>query len=292
MCTDRVDLTNGRALANALLPSVLAAAKIQLSYFRASTAVTTKADRTPVTLADQESEAVLLQALKIVAPDITVVAEEDMAAGAKPVIGNTFFLVDPLDGTREFIANRPEFTINIALIRFGHPVFGLIYAPALGRFYVTLTPNHAISATLPINGAMPTNLGNLTTSRLTARHPSKDGLVVATSHSHMNAKTEAYLSPFNVALRQLMGSSLKFCRIAEGEADVYPRVGPTCEWDTAAGQAILEAAGGAVLDLGGHPLVYGNSAISYKNPAFVAWGIGGSKTAQNIAPALKNVRKP
>lgn len=279
MKTDHIDQNTCHALANALLPSVLAAAEIQLGHFRASTAVITKADRTPVTIADRESETLLLKALKTIAPDIAVVAEEDMAAGAKPVIGDTFFLVDPLDGTSEFIANRPEFTINIALVRFGHPVFGLIYAPALNCLYLTLGPNHAISATVSKNGDNRTSIDGLAKTRLSTRQPAPTGLIVATSHSHMNAATEAILASFKIASRTPMGSSLKFCRIAEGAADIYPRVGPTSEWDTAAGQAILEAAGGSVADLANTQLTYGHSATGFKNPAFVACGRSSIKTA-------------
>lgn len=279
MQTDHIDQNTCHALANALLPSVLAASEIQLSHFQASTTVITKADRTPVTIADRESEAVLLKALKTIAPDIAVVAEEDMAAGARPVIGDTFFLVDPLDGTREFIANRPEFTINIALVRFGHPVFGLIYAPALRRLYLTLGPNHAISTTVSANAPNPTSITELAKTRLSTRYSVPSGLVVAASHSHMNAATETILASLKIARHTPMGSSLKFCRIAEGAADIYPRVGPTSEWDTAAGQAILEAAGGSVVDLAGTPLTYGHAATGYKNPAFVAWGRSSTKTA-------------
>ena len=262
----------GRSLATALLAPVIEAARIQLRYFRDCTAVVTKADKSPVTVADQESETVLIAALARIAPTIPVVAEENMASGARPVTGSAFFLVDPLDGTREFIAGRPEFTINIALVRDGRPVFGLIYTPAAGELYVTTGPGAAVGTHLDAASSPPGSLNQLQLKPLAARLPPADGLIVATSHSHMNKATEDILSGYVIKSRMPMGSSVKFCRIAEGRADIYPRVGPTSEWDTAAGQAILEAAGGSVSTLDGKPLTYGHAAGGFKNPAFIAYG--------------------
>ena len=258
-------------LADALLPDVLDAGRIQMSYFRSGTAVVTKPDNTPVTLADQESEERLLQGLRRVASAIPVVAEESASDGRIPAIGDEFFLVDPLDGTREFIAGRPDFTINIALVRATRPVFGLIYAPARDELYFTRAPGHAYGAHVPIatSGA---ELARLPATRLQARTPPADGLVVAASQSHMNDATERFLGRFRTSNRIRIGSSLKFCLIAKGEADIYPRLGRTSEWDTAAGQAILEAAGGSVTLVDGTPMTYGHAERRFLNPDYVARG--------------------
>ena len=260
------------ALANALLPVVLAAARIQLGYFESGVAVQTKADTTPVTLADQESEAVILAGLAAIAPGIPVVAEEAMAAGTMPAIGERFFLVDPLDGTREFIAGRPEFTVNIALVERGVPVFGLVYAPAAGRLFVTLGPEQAIEALIAATSAVQ-RIDDLQPTTIRARQPDPAALVAVASRSHMTAATEAYLARFHIADRRQAGSSMKFCLIARGDADLYPRIGgKTCEWDIAAGHAVLAAAGGRVVQPDGSPMPYGRSAARFVNGDYVAWG--------------------
>lgn len=259
-------------LIDALLPSVLAAASLQLAYFSKSIEVITKADETPVTVADRESEAILLATLVAIAPDIPIVAEEAMAGGAivdKP--GDCFFLVDPLDGTREFISGRGEFTINIALVRRGRPVFGLIYAPVSGDLYVTLSSDEAVHARLTPD-ANPTHLSDLSLTPVKAREAGSRGLVAMISRSHMNKATEAFLATLDIAERRAAGSSLKFCLVAAGEADVYPRVGPTSEWDIAAGHAILSAAGGRLVGMDGAALDYGKAGERYRNPSYVAWG--------------------
>ena len=265
-------------LSAALIPVALEAGRIQLRHHGAGVAVVTKSDASPVTCADQESEALILAALARIAPDIPVVAEEEAAAGRLPCIGRQFFLVDPLDGTREFIAGRAEFTINIALIEDGIPVFGLVYAPATGDFFLTPDKGRAAYTCVPPSGRVPQGLtqvgtasvlkaSTLTASTLTAsalpsrafksicvRAANATALVAVASRSHMNAETEAFLARYAIASRQQAGSSLKFCLLAKGEADVYPRLGRTCEWDTAAGHAILAAAGGQVVKLDGTQL--------------------------------------
>ena len=262
-------------LADTLLPVVLAAARIQMRYFRAGTAVLTKTDASPVTVADQESEALIEKALAALAPNLPVVAEEAAAAGRVPKLngdaGQEFFLVDPLDGTREFIADRPEFTINIALIRDGAPRFGIIYAPALGVLYATLGDGDAIEALVKPTAAV-THFAELDATRIRSRAAPADGLVAIASRSHGTAGTEAFLGQYKVKRRTSAGSSLKFGELAKGAADIYPRLGRTCEWDTAAGQAILVAAGGSVTTLDGVPLRYGKTADRFLNPDFVAWG--------------------
>ena len=264
-------------LADALLPIVLAAARVQMQHFRAGTAVTTKADRTPVTEADQASEALIVAGLAQIAPGIAVVAEEAMAAGGVPELGSglgrEFFLVDPLDGTREFIAGRAEFTINIALVRDGVPRFGTIYAPALGVLFVTLGDDHAVEAQMH-PASKPERFADVGALTIRSRSAPPAGLVAVASRSHGSPGTDAFLGQYNVVRRTAAGSSLKFCLVAKGEADIYPRVGPTCEWDTAAGQAILAAAGGSVTTLDGAPLLYGKRATQFRNPDYVAWGRG------------------
>lgn len=263
-------------LADALLPAILAAARLQMRYFRSGAAVETKSDATPVTVADKESEAVILAALARVAPNTPVIAEEAMAAGRMPDIGGgavDFFLVDPLDGTREFIADRPEFTINIALIRNRSPSFGIIYAPALGELYATLGERHAVEAQVQPDRSV-LRFADLAPREIRSRAAPAEGLIAVASRSHGTPGTDAFLGQYKIARRIAAGSSLKFCQVAKGEADIYPRVGRTSEWDTAAGQAILQAAGGSVTMLDGTPLLYGNSAERFRNPDYVAWGRG------------------
>ena len=262
-------------LLDALLPVTLAAARIQMSYFRGKTAVSSKPDASPVTAADQESETLIVTALNALAPGIPVVAEEAAAAGHVPDIGKSagqeFFLIDPLDGTREFIADRPEFTINIALVRDGTPRFGIVYAPALGILYASLGDASAIEASVQPT-ATRTRFANLTARPIRTRAAPAGGLIAVASRSHGNVATDAFLGQYRIAQRIAAGSSLKFCVLAKGEADIYPRLGRTCEWDTAAGHAVLVAAGGIVTTLDGQPLTYGRSAPRFLNPDFVAWG--------------------
>jgi 3'(2'), 5'-bisphosphate nucleotidase len=263
-------------LADALLPAVFEAARIQMRYFRGGAKVVTKADTTPVTVADQESEVVLLAALRRLAPGIPVVAEEATAAGQVPKLNGSndeLFLVDPLDGTREFIADRPEFTINVALVKGGVPRFGLIYAPAQSLMFVTLGEHQAIELEVAPDSSA-TRFSGLPMRQVRTRDAPTDGLVAVASRSHGTPGTDAFLGQYRVARRTAAGSSLKFCVIAKGEADIYPRVGPTSEWDTAAGHAIVSVAGGSVTTLDGGPLVYGKSRERFRNPDFVAWGRG------------------
>jgi 3'(2'), 5'-bisphosphate nucleotidase len=257
-------------LVTALLPALLEAGRIEMKYFTSCIEVEQKADRSPVTAADREAEAVLLAALSRIAPGIPVVAEEASAAGVVPETDDVFFLVDPLDGTREFIEKRPEFTVNIGLVRNRHPLFGIVYAPASGRLFATLAENNAAEASLPAD-ASPSALDSLAWSAIRARQPDPDALVALESLSHRTPETADMLARYKVRESRRAGSSLKFCLIARGEADLYPRLGPTCEWDTAAGHAVLGAAGGSVVTVDGAPLIYGK-APKYLNPHFIAWG--------------------
>lgn len=261
-----------QALAEALLPAVIEAGRIEMGYFEGAVAVERKSDASPVTVADREAEAVLLAALARAAPAIPVVAEEEVSAGNIPAIGDTFFLVDPLDGTREFIDHRPEFTINIGLVAGGQPVFGIVYAPASHRFYLGLGTAAYQTRLDPARGAA--SLAGCELQPIATRVPDTRALVVLDSRSHRSPETEAFLARYDVASTTHIGSSLKFCLIAAGEGDLYPRLGPTCEWDTAAAHAVLTASGGSVTTLDGAPLAYGKAGARFLNPHFVAWAKG------------------
>lgn len=259
------------ALVEALLPAVLAAGRTEMRHFAAGVEVSTKADATPVTIADQEAEEILTEALHRTAPGIPVIAEEAVAAGRLPAVQDAFFLVDPLDGTRAFIKGSAEFTVNIGLIIEHQPVFGIIYAPALNQFYATLGPNEAIEAALSPSEETAT-LAGLALKRLATRAPDPNSLVAFASRSHATQGTDEFLKHLPITEKRRASSSLKFCLVARGEADLYARLGQTSEWDTAAGQAILTAAGGCVTTLDGAPLRYGKREGGYANPHFVAWG--------------------
>jgi len=216
-----------------------------------------KQDNSPLTLADVAAHEVIHAGLQQLTPDIPVVSEEDGASAPRGTATGTFWLVDPLDGTREFLARTDEFTVNIALVRDGAPVWGVVVAPALGLVYsggpgfgaVRRSGRHAMPIHVrPAGGA--------------------GACRVVASRSHMDQATAEFIARLGEVELVSTGSSLKFCRVAEGAADVYPRLAPTCEWDTAAGQAVLEGAGGQVRDLAGSPLRYGKADIL--NPSFVA----------------------
>jgi 3'(2'), 5'-bisphosphate nucleotidase len=259
------------SLAEKLLPAVLAAGQAQMRYYQRDVAVETKPDSSPVTVADRESEALLLEGLWNAARGVPVIAEESMSLGAAPAKSRSFFLVDPLDGTREYVNRVGEFTVNIGLVVDAAPVFGMIYAPALGDLYVTLGQGRAVEAHVPLDESKA-SLASLPLRDLRTRQPDAGALTVLESRSHRTAETEAFLAGYAIGEVKRSGSSLKFCRIARGDADFYVRLGPTREWDTAAGQAILEAAGGSVTDLSGQRLAYGKADGGYGNPHFVAWG--------------------
>jgi 3'(2'), 5'-bisphosphate nucleotidase len=220
-----------------------------------------KADQSPVTVADEEAEELILRGLRDAAPGIPVVAEESAAGGTLPDIsGGVFFLVDPLDGTKEFLSKNGEFTVNIALIERGEPVAGVVFAPAVDRLF---WGNN--------NGAFEESNG--TRKQIKTRAAPSEGMVAIASRSHRDRLTDEYLAHYPIANLIAAGSSLKFCVIAAGEADLYPRHGSTMEWDTAAGHAVLRAAGGRVTRLDGKtPLTYGNAREKFLNPSFVAWG--------------------
>ncbi len=226
-----------------------------------------KGDESPVTLADEKAEALILAALKAAEPDLVVIAEEAMAAGHMPEHGARFALVDPLDGTKEFISKNGEFTVNIAIIEHGRPVMGVVYAPAKNRLFIAEAHNSAWQAEATPGGDVPT-----ARTPLKIRPAPAEGLTAVASKSHRSPETDEWLAKFDVAETAGAGSSLKFCLIAAGEADLYPRMGRTMEWDTAAGHAVVEAAGGRVLTEEGTPLLYGKRERGYDNPHFIVYG--------------------
>jgi len=266
--SERLDLaTADRDEAARLIARVaLAAGPEAMASYGEAPRARAKSDGSPVTEADERAEAAIRDRLAAWAAPIPIVAEEATAAGAPIAIGERFLLVDPLDGTREFLARNGEFTINVALIERGRPIAGAVYAPALARLWFAgeraFACEAAVGADLPIPDAW----------RRLATRAAPAGLVALASRSHGDAETEAFLAGLPISERRSAGSSLKFCLIAEGAADVYPRFGPTMEWDTAAGDAVLRAAGGATLTIDGGPLDYGKLARGLRNGAFVAWG--------------------
>jgi 3'(2'), 5'-bisphosphate nucleotidase len=223
--------------------------------------VQSKSDASPVTAADHAAEALILEGLRAATPDIPVIAEEEIAGGRRPDAGSTFWLVDPLDGTREFSTGRDEFTVNIGLVRDTRVVLGVVGVPALGEMF---------------GGIVGAGAWKRTTAGervIEARRAPEAGLVVVASRYHANdARLGSYLAGRKVQSVANIGSALKFCRVAEGAADLYPRFGPTMEWDTAGPQAVVEAAGGTVRLLDGQPLRYGKP--DWLNPQFICGGRG------------------
>jgi len=260
------DLAAPGEIAAFLAAVVLAAGPAVMDVYEHGGGVRAKEDGSPVTLADQRAEAVICDRLARALPPVPVVADESTAAGTPVAAAERFLLVDPLDGTKEFIARNGEFTVNVALIEKGAPIAGAVYAPALGRLW--FGGNRAFVCEAAVGAGLPERrMWRPIHARLAPA-----ALVAMASRSHGDSQTEAFLQRLPIADRQTRGSSLKFCVIAEGLADVYPRFGPTMEWDTAAGDAVLRAAGGVVLDPSGAPLAYGKTVGGLRNGPFVAWG--------------------
>ena len=226
-----------------------------------------KADASPVCEADERAEGIILEGLRRRLPGVAVVAEESASRGDTPAPCDRFILVDPLDGTREFLNHNGEFTLNIALVKEGVPVAGAVYAPAIARLWYA--GHHAFACEATPGAALP---GRSVVRPIHARPAPANGLVAIASRSHADPQTEAFLERLPIGERRCAGSSLKFCLLAQGEADVYPRFGPTMEWDTAAGEAVLRAAGGTVEGCDHRPFKYGKSKAQYRNGGFIAWG--------------------
>jgi len=253
-------------LQESMIAAAADAARLIHRIYRGEFEVQRKADRTPVTIADHAAEALILERLRAAAAGVPIIAEEEVSAGRIPSVGAEFFLVDPLDGTKEFIERRGEFTVNIALIRHGIPALGVVCAPVSGALFAgnTQVPE-AFRSMLEQEGSSGASRAPIRVRNVPAR-----GLTVVSSRSHSTPGTDAYLAGYSVVERLSIGSSLKFCLVAAGEADLYPRLGPTMEWDTAAGHAVLLGAGGLVLAPGGQPLRYGKPG--FRNSFFVASG--------------------
>ena len=245
------------ALVKQLLPVArLAGDVIMTIYAGGSTAVQHKADASPVTEADLAAHRVLATRSAPLLPDCPVVSEEDVGSQVYRQQTGRFWLIDPLDGTKEFIARNGEFTVNIALVVAGQSVLGVVYAPAIDALYWGGQGLGAFRCVADEKVAIKVPTGEASTCRVVA------------SKSHLNEATQSFIDRLGAVSLIQAGSSLKFCRVAEGTADIYPRLAPTCEWDTAAAQAVLEGAGGAVLDLNGQPLMYGKPNVL--NTSFIA----------------------
>lgn len=259
--------TSPHDMIDALVSCALRAGRAAMDVYERDFVVETKDDKSPVTEADRAAERVILDGLQSIAPDVQVISEESADPERIDSVDDRFFLVDPLDGTREFVKRNGEFTINIALIENGAPVLGIVYAPAIGRLFAAAAASGAFEAKVP--SEEPAKLIDRREIAVRATGES-DALTVVASRSHADPKLEAFLDNYTVAERKSAGSSLKFCLVAAGEADLYPRLGRTMEWDTAAGQAVLECAGGSVVTFEGEPLRYGKLGRGLDNPGFIA----------------------
>jgi 3'(2'), 5'-bisphosphate nucleotidase len=242
------------------------AGRVIMAAYEHGCAVHLKADQSPVSQADEQAEAIIVSALQHEMPDLTVIAEEAVAKGQVSAPGSVFCLVDPLDGTREFVNRNGDFTVNIALIRDGIPVAGVILLPAMRRLY--LAAGLAYRVELATDLSLQREKAYLIRTR---KRPARDWIATV-SRSHLDQDTQRFLSanPFGATFQA--GSALKFGLIAEGEADVYPRFSPTCEWDVAAGHALVKAAGGSLFASDGAAMCYGRSQQGFIVPGFIVWG--------------------
>jgi 3'(2'), 5'-bisphosphate nucleotidase len=247
-----------------LSAAVAAAAAATLASART---VRIKADRTPVTDADERSHDILMKAMATLMPGIAVVSEELAIRPSR--LGDVFALIDPLDGTKEFVAGSREYTVNLAIIQDREPVVGILAVPAEGLIYRGRVRRGAERLAFSGVGTGPDMAA---AEPIRVRTPLRGGVVAAVSRSHLDSATIALLERLRIGHRMACGSALKFCRIAEGAADIYPRLSPTCEWDVAAGHALVAAAGGTVTLPDGGALRYGEAAGDFRIPAFIAWG--------------------
>ncbi|WDR06327.1 3'(2'),5'-bisphosphate nucleotidase CysQ [Devosia rhodophyticola] len=247
-----------QSMVELMVDASMAAARLINMVYARPIAATQKSDGSPVTEADAAAETVILEMLA--ATRLPVLAEESASAGRIPALGERYFVVDPLDGTKEFIKRNGEFTVNIALIEHGRPTIGVVLAPVTGATYVGSSAGAFICDTS----------GGIIENKRPIRVSPAGPIRIVASRSHGHEALAHLCESLKVVEDVSIGSSLKFCLLAQGAAELYPRFTPTCEWDTAAGQAVLEAAGGAVLTLDGHPLHYGKRSSDFLNPFFVA----------------------
>lgn len=255
-----------KALMPQLLETTLEAGQLVMDVFHSDFKVFGKADTSPVTEADRRGEQHITEALMRITPDIPIVGEEAKSEGQCPdVSGGIFWLVDPLDGTKEFVKKGNDFTVNLGLIADGEPIAGIVLAPALNTLYWGIRNLGAYRADIEDD-----QIVNERAMRVRIADPNR--LTIVASKSHRSPELETWLSHFSNAENVSIGSSLKLCQVAAGEADLYPRLGPTCEWDTAAAHGVLLAAGGSVEVAGGFPLTYGKDLSTFLNPWFLCKG--------------------
>lgn len=257
------------AIATSLLDELTAIVACASALIRAVSPMTVphriKPDLSPVTAADEASEATILEGLARLMPHVPVISEEMAGHKAPPALERSFIVVDPLDGTKEFLAGTDQFSVNLAIVTRGVPIAGIIAAPSRGQIWRGVVGGKVERLRLLADGA------DQAQAIRTRRWPAQ-GAVAAVSRSHLDANTVAFLARFAPLTQNPSGSALKFCQLAQGEADVYPRLATTCEWDVAAGHALLVAAGGVVTNAQGTALPYGRVAENFRVPAFIAWG--------------------
>jgi 3'(2'), 5'-bisphosphate nucleotidase len=262
-----LDLDDAAALLEPLTQLAVQAGAAILAVNRNVMPVEGKSDGSPVTIADLAADRVICEGLTRLFPGIPTLSEERLHLAQPPYAG-ALFLIDPLDGTKEFIAGRQEFTVNIALIVDGAPLLGIVGAPALGLIWRGLVGRGAERLEIKLDRS----IGKSTPIRARQMPAPGQPWIAAVSRSHGDIRSEAFIASRPGAVRQEFGSALKFCRIAEGQADIYPRLSPTCEWDVAAGHAVVVAAGGHVADSHGRPLHFGGRREDFIVPEFIAWG--------------------
>lgn len=269
--TETSGLAIGRDAAVALIEPltdlVAQAGAAILAVDRSGMRVEGKSDGSPVTEADMAADRIIADGLKKLVPHIPTLSEERTHLAARPY-NHSFFLIDPLDGTQEFVKGRDEFTVNLALVTHGQPLLGIVGAPALGLIWRGVV-GHGAERLLVTKDASARSAQPIKTRP----HPGPGGAwIVAVSRSHGDQRTEGFIGERPGAIRQILGSAIKFCRVAEGGADIYPRLSPTCEWDVAAGHAVVTAAGGKITDSKGAPIHFGAAREDFLVPEFIAWG--------------------
>jgi 3'(2'), 5'-bisphosphate nucleotidase len=263
-----IDGDTAARLMEPLTDLVIRAGAAILAVNRRAMRIDGKVDGSPVTEADLAADGIIAEGLARLVPEIPTLSEE-RADRAKPPYSGSFFLIDPLDGTKEFVAGRNEFTVNLALVTDGTPLLGIVGAPALGLIWRGLVGRGA--------ERLKTGEGSVAEPIHTRLHPKRgEPWIVAVSRSHGDSRTEAFIADRPGAIRQVLGSAVKFGRVAEGGADIYPRLAPTCEWDVAAGHAVVTAAGGKITDAQGADLRFGIGRAGFIVPEFIAWGDPGA----------------
>ncbi len=267
MAGPAIDADGAAALIGPLTDIVAKAGAAILAVSRSSMQIEGKADGSPVTEADMAADRVIAEGLAKLIPQLPTLSEERTHLAQRPY-KDSFFLIDPLDGTQEFVAGREEFTVNLALVTRGEPLLGIVGAPALGLIWRGVVGRGAERLLITKDGET-----RAAQSIRTRPHPGHAApWIVTVSRSHGDKRTEAFIADRPGAVRQILGSAVKFCRVAEGGADIYPRLSPTCEWDVAAGHAVVTAAGGKVTDSKGAALRFGEAREGFLIPEFIAWG--------------------